>query len=94
MHFPSSGCIKNSPAGSFLPVASYSSSDSVPALSPLRLPPAHPAFTAGAGYVLPGAAVQDLYLASLNTRLLPIEDVFTTGHCARYFIGCIGARRE
>ena len=56
------------------------------------LPPAHPLFTAGAGYIIPNSGgssdssssnVASLYLASLETRLFPVEDVYTTGHCAK-----------
>ena len=65
---------------SFLPIPSGANP---PDLRLPSLPMAHPQFTAGAGYVLPGGLVADLYVAALNTRLLPIEDVFVTGHCAR-----------
>ncbi len=68
------GCIKNG-AGGFQPAVN---ADMLPAM-----PPAHPHFTAGAGYVIPGRLVQDLYVASLHTKFFPVEDVFTTAHCAR-----------
>jgi beta-1,3-galactosyltransferase 1 len=67
------GCIKNGEGG-FRPV----NADVLP-----MLPPAHPYFTAGAGYLIAGRLVQDLYIASLHTKFFPVEDVFTTGHCAR-----------
>ena len=44
--------------------------------------PALPEFTAGAGYLLPGNFVHNLYLASLSTKFIPVEDAFTTGYCA------------
>ena len=37
-------------------------------LAAIRLPPAHPHFTAGAGYVVPGRLVQDL---GWDSRSLP-----------------------
>lgn len=42
-----------------------------------------PEFTAGAGYLLPGKYLKELYLASLSTKNIPVEDAFTTGFCAR-----------
>ena len=45
--------------------------------------PALPEFVAGAGYVLPGRFVPQLYLASLATRFIPVEDAFTTGYAAQ-----------
>ncbi len=72
------GCIKNGPAGSFMPIPDPNN----PAHA--ALPPAHPAFAAGAGYVLPGGEFAfELYKAALNTRPFPVEDVFTTAHAAR-----------
>lgn len=56
-------------------------SDSPESISLMR--PALPEFTAGAGYLLPGQIVPDLYLASLSTKLMPVEDAFTTGYCAK-----------
>ena len=75
-----SGCIKNGPQSAFQPIPAYSNDV---LFDPSKLPPAHPAFVAGAGYVLPGSAVQQLYVASLATRMFPVEDVYTTAHCAR-----------
>nr|XP_045604376.1 beta-1,3-galactosyltransferase 1-like isoform X1 [Procambarus clarkii] len=49
----------------------------------LPLPPGHPPFVAGAGYVMSGDVVRDLYTASLNTRIFPVEDVYVTAHLAR-----------
>lgn len=45
--------------------------------------PGHPEFVAGAGYIIPGRIISDLYLATLSTRLIPVEDAFTTGYCAK-----------
>ncbi len=70
------GCIKNG-AGAPQPIP-QSGGPRLPSL-----PPAHPAFTAGAGYLLRGHLAPRLYLASLDLRLFPVEDVFTTAHCAR-----------
>nr|XP_053642023.1 beta-1,3-galactosyltransferase 1-like [Cherax quadricarinatus] len=66
------GCIKQKK--SFRPV-------NVPAGLPL--PPVHPLFVAGAGYVMSGDIVRELYTASLNTRIIPVEDVYVTAHLAR-----------
>ena len=75
---PLPGCIKNGPdAPQPIPQPGLSEE------TVRRLPSAHPAFVAGAGYVLPGAAAPALYLASLRTRIFPVEDVYTTAHCAR-----------
>ncbi len=75
------GCIKNSPINSPKPI---------PADPDLKMPehislmrPALPEFTAGAGYILPGSIVPDLYVASLSTKLIPVEDAYTTGFCAK-----------
>ena len=58
-----SGCIKNG-AGAPQPIPQQGMSPEA-----LRvLPPAHPAFVAGAGYVIPGKLVPKLYLASLSIR--------------------------
>ena len=46
-------------------------------------PPGHPQFAAGAGYVVSGDLVGDLYQAALRVPLLPVEDVFITGYCAK-----------
>ena len=43
----------------------------------------HPLFTAGAGYVLSGDLMEPLYRASLDIRLVRVEDAFLTGYCAR-----------
>ncbi len=76
--FPATGCIKNGPdAPQPIPQPGLSE-DAI-----RRLPPAHPAFAAGAGYVLRGDAARRLYLASLDARLFPVEDVYVTAHCAR-----------
>ena len=45
--------------------------------------PALPQFTAGAGYLIPGRFVSQLYLASLDTKIIPVEDAYTTGFCAK-----------
>ena len=44
--------------------------------------PALPQFTAGAGYLIPGRFASQLYMASLETKLIPVEDAYTTGFCA------------
>lgn len=72
------GCIKNSPIHGFQPIPSGDNP-----LPMEMMPAAHPEFTAGAGYILPGPLIPELYIAALNTKFLPIEDVFTTGHCAK-----------
>ena len=70
------GCIKNSPLNAPQPLPSANNPLPLPSL-----PQAHPLFTAGAGYIIPNSNknVELLYLASLETRLLPVEDVYTTG---------------
>ncbi|XP_043222545.1 beta-1,3-galactosyltransferase 1-like [Amphibalanus amphitrite] len=65
------GCIKQLSAPPAL------SADGRPA------PPGHPQFAAGAGYVVSGDLVADLYQAALRVPLLPVEDVFITGYCAK-----------
>ena len=45
--------------------------------------PALPQFTAGAGYLIPGRFASQLYMASLETKLIPVEDAYTTGFCAK-----------
>ncbi|KAF0302032.1 Beta-1,3-galactosyltransferase 5 [Amphibalanus amphitrite] len=65
------GCIKQLSAPAAL------SADGRPA------PPGHPQFAAGAGYVVSGDLVADLYQAALRVPLLPVEDVFITGYCAK-----------
>ena len=52
-----------------------------PAITMMK--PALPAFTAGAGYVIPGDYISELYVASLSTKTIPVEDAYTTGFCAR-----------
>ncbi|KAK3869820.1 hypothetical protein Pcinc_024906 [Petrolisthes cinctipes] len=49
----------------------------------MPMPPAHPPFVAGAGYVISGDLVRELYQASINTRIIPVEDVYVTAHLAR-----------
>jgi len=49
----------------------------------LRPPSGHPLFAAGAGYVLSGGLLADLVAAARRLPLLPVEDVFVTGYCAR-----------
>ncbi|XP_064115346.1 beta-1,3-galactosyltransferase 1-like isoform X2 [Macrobrachium nipponense] len=66
------GCIKQKK--SFRPV---NASPGMP------LPPAHPPFVAGAGYVISGDIVEELYKASLQTRMIPVEDVYVTAHLAK-----------
>ncbi|XP_076030130.1 beta-1,3-galactosyltransferase 1-like [Oratosquilla oratoria] len=66
------GCIKQ--RKSFRPV-------NLPAGMPL--PPGHPAFAAGAGYVLTGDLLRELYMASLSIRTIPVEDVYVTAHLAQ-----------
>ncbi|CAL4121747.1 unnamed protein product [Meganyctiphanes norvegica] len=65
------GCIKQRKA--FLPV-------NAPAGMPM--PQAHPDFVAGAGYVISGDIVAPLYSSSLRRRIIPVEDVYVTGHLA------------
>ena len=31
-------------------------------------------------YLIPGAFVSDLYMATLSTKFIPVEDAFTTGY--------------
>ncbi|XP_050708526.1 beta-1,3-galactosyltransferase 1-like isoform X1 [Eriocheir sinensis] len=66
------GCIKQKKA--FRPV------NAVPGMP---LPPAHPPFVAGAGYVVSGDLIRELYEASLSTRPIPVEDVYVTAHLAK-----------
>ncbi|XP_045122375.1 beta-1,3-galactosyltransferase 1-like [Portunus trituberculatus] len=66
------GCIKQKKA--FRPV------NAVPGMP---LPPAHPPFVAGAGYVISGDLVKEMYEASLETRPIPVEDVYITAHLGR-----------
>lgn len=43
----------------------------------------HPPFVAGAGYVLSGDIVADLYQVALRKTLVPVEDAFITAYCAQ-----------
>ena len=54
------GCVKNGPQGAPQPLS----------VSGVSFRPAHPLFTAGAGYVLSGDLVWPLYLASLQMRII------------------------
>jgi len=73
------GCVKNSPLNSPLPIPKEG--QQVPHATLMK--PALPQFTAGAGYLIPGSFVPELYTASLSTKLLPVEDAYTTGFCAK-----------
>ena len=73
------GCVKNDPAGPHRPLPAGG-----PAGGPgLPFRSVHPLFMAGAGYVLSGDLLGPLYTASLNIRLVKVEDAFLTGYCAR-----------
>ena len=73
------GCVKNDPAGPHQPLPAGG-----PAGGPgLPFKSVHPLFMAGAGYVLSGDLLRPLYTASLNIRLVKVEDAFLTGYCAR-----------
>lgn len=73
------GCVKNDPAGPHQPLPAGG-----PAGGPgLPFRSVHPLFMAGAGYVLSGDLLRPLYTASLNIRLVKVEDAFLTGYCAR-----------
>ncbi|XP_037091053.1 beta-1,3-galactosyltransferase 1-like [Pollicipes pollicipes] len=65
------GCIKQ-----------YSAPEPI-SMSGAQAPPGYPLFAAGAGYVLTGDLTADLYQAARRIRLLPVEDVFITGFCAK-----------
>jgi hypothetical protein len=54
------GCVKNGPHGAPQPLS----------VSGVQFRAAHPPFTAGAGYVLPGRLVLPLYQASLQTKII------------------------
>ena len=73
------GCVKNSPLNSPLPIPKEGQQGPHATL----MKPALPEFTAGAGYLIPGKFAPDLYVASLSTKLLPVEDAYTTGFCAK-----------
>ncbi|KAB7494981.1 Beta-1,3-galactosyltransferase 1, partial [Armadillidium nasatum] len=47
------------------------------------LPPAHPLFAAGAGYVFSGGLLPHLFEASKHIRIIPVEDVYITGHLGK-----------
>ena len=73
------GCVKNDPAGPHQPLPAGG-----PAGGPgLPFKSVHPLFMAGAGYVLSGDLLRPLYTASLDIRLVKVEDAFLTGYCAR-----------
>ena len=73
------GCVKNDPAGPHQPLPAGG-----PAGGPgLPFTSVHPLFMAGAGYVLSGDLLRPLYTASLDIRLVKVEDAFLTGYCAR-----------
>jgi len=67
------GCVKNGPEGAPQPISP----------SGVSFKPFHPPFTAGAGYVISGDLVEQLYRTSLDVRLVLVEDAFVTGYCAR-----------
>ena len=67
------GCVKNGQGGAPQPVG--------PSGVPFKT--VHPLFTAGAGYVISGDLMEPLYRASLDIRLVKVEDAFLTGYCAR-----------
>ena len=67
------GCVKNGPGGAPQPLAPHG----------LPFKTVHPLFTAGAGYVLSGDLLGPLYLASLDIKIVRVEDAFLTGYCAR-----------
>jgi len=69
------GCVKNGPGGAPQPLSPHG--DGLPFKT------VHPLFTAGAGYVLSGDLMEPLYRASLDIRLIRVEDAFLTGYCAR-----------
>ena len=76
------GCVKNGPQGAPQPVAAAG-----PGGPGLPFPTVHPLFTAGAGYVVSGDLVEQLYTASLDTPLVRVEDAYLTGYCARRVSG-------
>jgi len=75
------GCIKNSPLNSPMPIPKEGQASLAHHATLMR--PALPQFTAGAGYLIPGKLAPELYVASLSTKLLPVEDAYTTGFCAK-----------
>ena len=72
------GCVKNDPNGPMKPLAAGGQ-----AAPPLPFKSVHPLFMAGAGYVVSGDLLTPLYTASLDIRLVRVEDAFLTGYCAR-----------
>ncbi|XP_022236360.1 beta-1,3-galactosyltransferase 1-like [Limulus polyphemus] len=72
------GCIKNHVGQPVMIKAAKAVYDFHPSL-----PSPHPPFVAGAGYVISGKAIGDLYSTAVRTRYLSVEDAFITGHCAR-----------
>ena len=70
--------MKNSPLNSPQPIPKPGQE---PKISLMR--PALPQFVAGAGYLIPGNFVPELYSASLSTKSIPVEDAYTTGYCAK-----------
>ncbi|XP_035204716.1 beta-1,3-galactosyltransferase 1-like [Stegodyphus dumicola] len=52
-------------------------------ISSFNLPAAHPTFVAGAGYIISSDIVEELHEASEKLTVLPVEDVFITGHCSK-----------
>jgi len=72
------GCVKNSPLNSPQPIPKEGQ-----APHSTLMKPALPEFVAGAGYLIPGKFVPELYIASLSTKSIPVEDAYTTGYCAK-----------
>lgn len=70
------GCVKTHAA---YPIK-VKKNKAVPVLS---LPYGHPTFVAGAGYIMSNDIVELLYQKSQQLKLVPVEDVFITGHCAK-----------
>ncbi|GAB6020702.1 Beta-1,3-galactosyltransferase 1 [Chamberlinius hualienensis] len=50
---------------------------------PITIAFGHPLFAAGAGYVLSSDIVPELYQTSLERPIVPVEDAFVTGYCAK-----------
>lgn len=70
------GCVKTHAA---YPIK-MKKSKAIPILS---LPYGHPTFLAGAGYIMSNDIVEPLYQISQSLKIVPVEDVFITGHCAK-----------
>lgn len=68
------GCVKNHPT---FPVKH---SKDIPALS---FPYGHPTYVSGTSYVMTNDIVELLYKKSQQLKLIPMEDVFITGYCAK-----------